>query len=667
MKSKLWYLPAVAAAIVTTAVFLSAQNGSQGTITVTVTDQSGAVVPAAELTLRNLATNDVRKATTQAVGSYTFVDLNGGTYKLTASKAGYAHTVYDKIAVQASRVTDINAVLKVGAISETVTVQAEAVPLVESTSSTIGSNIDLKQIEDLPLSDRDLTALVVLSPGFTGGNYNPGVYGVNSGTWNGLPGAAQVACMDGVIAQSSRFKDYGNAQPYSTAASPRIQNIQEMAIQTDQLEANQGYGQGNMQVTYVTRSGTNHFHGRLFADLQNSSFNANSWQNDFNGVPIPLYHKTDWGGSVGGPILKDKLFFFFSFERDGIPGALQLSSPFMTPSMQQGIYTYLGTDNNVHTVNLLTLAGAGGANATADPTVAAEITKINGSLASGTVATIPGVPYNVQQVIFREPNNQYWDYPTFRVDYNATQKLRVNFALNETKYSAPTALAPTFPGTAFAYQSSGNSSNAYTASLGIDYTVRPTLVNQFRIGYLYNSSVSANNQAGDPEKYKFIDYWNGVDGLSYQCPNGLPCSGDVFYSRVNYFYPLINFSDNIVWQHKSHAISFGVSFYREQDHYWNPPAGWTGLALGLTGGDPALNVFTSSNPALATANPTQIGEMQGFYSIVAGDIDNLGGSHPLDLQTHTYIRNTARITSMSCRRRGGCSSRTPGACGLILR
>jgi len=310
----------------------------------------------------------------------------------------------------------------------------------------------------------------------------------------------------------------------------------------------------------------------------------------------------------------------------------------MTPSMQQGIYTYLGTDNAVHTVNLLTLAGAGGANATADPKVAAEITKINGALASGTVAAIPGVPYNVQQVIFREPNNQYWDYPTFRVDYDATQKLRVNLALNETRYSAPTSLAPTFPGPSFAYQQAGSSSNAYTASVGLDYTVRPTLVNQFRMGYLYNSYVSANNQAGDPQKYKFINYWNGVDGLSFQCPNFLPCSGDVFYSRTNNFYPLINFSDNVVWQHKSHALSFGISFYREQDHYWNPPAGWTGLALGLAGGDTALNVFTSSNPALATANPSQIGEMQGFYSIVAGDIANLGGSHPLDTQTHTYTQ-----------------------------
>jgi len=200
------------------------------------------------------------------------VGLNIGTYKLTASRAGYASVVYDSVSVHAGLVTDINVTLKVGAISETVEVTAPAAPLVEATSSVVGSNIDLKLIEDLPFgTDRDLTALAALVPGAAGSVvYNPGIYGTPAVTWNGLPGAAQVTSVDGVVGQSSRFKDFGNAVPGSTAASPRIQNIQEMAVQTDQLDANQGYGQGNMQVTFVTRSGTNRFHGRLFGDLQNS-------------------------------------------------------------------------------------------------------------------------------------------------------------------------------------------------------------------------------------------------------------------------------------------------------------------------------------------------------------------------------------------------------------
>jgi hypothetical protein len=643
MKSKLWYQAAVAAIVITT-VFLSAQSGSQGTITITVLDQSGAVVPGTELSLQDLSTNEVRKAATQSSGGYSFVGLNIGTYKLTASRAGYASVVYDSVSVHAGLVTDINVTLKVGAISETVEVTAPAAPLVEATSSVVGSNIDLKLIEDLPFgTDRDLTALAALVPGAAGSVvYNPGIYGTPAVTWNGLPGAAQVTSVDGVVGQSSRFKDFGNAVPGSTAASPRIQNIQEMAVQTDQLDANQGYGQGNMQVTFVTRSGTNRFHGRLFGDLQNSSFNANSWQNDFstaigNPIPIPLFHKTDIGGSVGGPILKDKLFFFFSYERDGIPGQQQLGVngggfPYpqvINPAAQQGNYTYLGTDGAMHTVNLFTLASAQpGLATTVDASVANQLAAVNGSVKLGTLVSTPGV-FNSQTLEFREPNNQYFYYPTFRVDYNATQRLRVNLAFNESKTSQPTINAQEFPGPTFAYQTDGNKSNAYTASLGFDWTLRPTLINQFRGGFLYNYNANSPKQGNDPEKYGYINYWAGPDNLN-------PGSGAFFYSAISNFYPLINLSDNVVWQHKSHTMSFGASFYREQDHYWNPPQGYDNVVFGDANGDPMNNVFNVSNPSLSTATPGQIGSMQGYYAILTGDITFVGGSHPINPKTHTY-------------------------------
>lgn len=632
------------------------QAGYQGTVTVTVFDESGAVVTGADLALQDLSTNDVRKAVSQSVGTYSFVGLNVATYKLTASKAGYKSAVFDSVSVHAGLVTDIKVTLKVGAIAETVEVTASEAPLVESTSSVISSNIDMKMIENLPFgTDRDLTALAVLVPGFTGSTVynNPNVpYGTPVGTWNGLPGAAQVTSVDGVIGQSSRFKDFGNALPGGTAASPRIQNIQEMAIQTDQLDANQGYGQGNMQVTFVTRSGTNRFHGRIFGDLQNSSFNANSWQNDFftsqgQPTPIPLYHKTDLGGSIGGPILKDKLFFFFSYERDGVPGQQQLASGgfpsqnFMTAPVQQGNYTYLNTNGVVSTVNLFTLASAQpGLATTVDASVAAELAKINSinginGAPAGTVETTTGV-YNSDVIAFKLPDNQYWYYPTFRVDYNATQKLRVNFAFNETKYNAPTYFAPEFPGTPFAYQTGANTSNAYTGSLGFDYTISPTLINQFRGGYLYNYASNSASQSGDPEKYGFINYWAGPDGLN-------PGSGDFFYSAISNFYPAINFSDSVIWQRKSHSLIFGISYYQEQDHYWNPPQGYDNVVFGVTNcntgnpnGDPSYGVFSSTNPALALATPPQISAMQGYYAILTGDIQCIAGSHPLNTQNHTY-------------------------------
>jgi hypothetical protein len=213
----------------------------------------------------------------------------------------------------------------------------------------------------------------------------------------------------------------------------------------------------------------------------------------------------------------------------------------------------------------------------------------------------------------------------------------VNVALNESTYSQPDATPPNFPGAAFAYEKAGYTSKAYTAAVGFDYTISPTLINQFKGGFLYNGSVYANNSVNYPETYKFQTEWNGPDGLGGYAY--MPVTGTVFPNRVNNFYPLFNFADNLVWQRGSHNLGFGASFYREQDHYWNPPGGYEVANSLLAAGDPALDILQSSNPALASANAQQISEMQGFYPILAGDLQSVyggSGGHPLNPATHTY-------------------------------
>ncbi len=127
-----------------------AQHGSEGTVTVTVLDPSGSVVQGAQLELRDLATNDVRKGETQEKGTHAFVNLSLGKYKLTVSKTGFRTEVFNDVVVQAAQTTDISAALRVGAINETVEVTGGTAPLVETTTNAIGTTIDLKQIEDLP-------------------------------------------------------------------------------------------------------------------------------------------------------------------------------------------------------------------------------------------------------------------------------------------------------------------------------------------------------------------------------------------------------------------------------------------------------------------------------------------------------------------------------------
>ena len=222
------------------------QSGSQGTVVVTVTDPSGGVVPAANLSLVSTLTNDVRTAQASANGNYSFVNLPIGVYTLTIAKAGYATKIYDAVLVQASQSTDMSVALSVGSASQTVNVTAESAPVLETSSNEIGTVVDLKQIEDLPLNGRDLTAFSTLVAGY-------------NGTYNGLPSTDSGSNIDGVIGNSSRMKFTGNVQP---AVSPRLEDIEEMTVQTDQLNLNSGFGQSSTQVNFVSRRGTNRFHGR---------------------------------------------------------------------------------------------------------------------------------------------------------------------------------------------------------------------------------------------------------------------------------------------------------------------------------------------------------------------------------------------------------------------
>ena len=284
----------------------AAAQSVQGTVSITVTDPAGAVIPGAKLELKDAATNDLRAGVSPDSGTYRFVGLNIGRYVLSVTKDGFNKSVVDPVVVEAARVTDVNVQLKIGTTSSTVEVTAAAEPVLEASSNMIASTIDVQQIENLPISGRDITAFARLAPGY-------------NGTWDGAPSVAQGNNIDGVISSSSRMKFSGNAQP---SVSPRIENIEEMTVQTDQLDMDQGFGASIIQLNFVTRAGTNKFHGRLYEDLRNRDLNANSWANNGKGIARAPYILNNFGGSLGGPILKNKLFFFGSFSMSKQPGSI---------------------------------------------------------------------------------------------------------------------------------------------------------------------------------------------------------------------------------------------------------------------------------------------------------------------------------------------------------
>lgn len=592
-----------------------AQQSTTGTVTVTVTDQTGAVVSGAALELQALATNQIKKGESSAGGTYAFAGLPIGTYKLTVSKAGFSQQVLDSVIVHAAQVTDIPVSLKVGVATEVVEVHESATPLLDTTSNAISTTIDMKQIEDLPLVGRDVSQLSRLVPGYTAATADGGA------TWNGLPAIAQGNSVDGIISSTSRMKFGGDTQPQ---VSVRLENIQEMVVQTGDMNLSSGYGQSDMNASFITRSGTNALHGRAYEDFRNSYLNANSWTNDAAGLKKPHLELNNFGGSAGGRIIRDKLFFFGSYSESKEPGGFIATNTFLSPLAQQGIFT----DDKGNQINLFTqVAQPNGLTTTIAGPISDGITKINSSLPAGAV-TGTGDP-NVQQIqwLVNNPTTVY--YPAARVDYIINPNLKLDFAWNLTRTTEPGAGNPPFPGPAFAALSAKNFSKFYTNSLGLDWTITPTLINQFRGGFLYNNDEfdlgGSTGYENPATPFYSWAYGPNPSPQSYNLPSGQ-------------YYPLFSLGDNVTWQRGSHSVSFGMSWWREQDHYYNPPDGIYNYSMGLAQGDPAFNAFESYFASYSQGDRTNA---ENLYATLVGRINSItpvGSGFP-------YLKSTGQYST----------------------
>jgi len=601
-----------------------AQAGTQGIVTITVTDTSNGGVPDAELELTASDTNSVRKAKTAGGGNFNFVDLPIGTYRLVVSRGGYATTEVSTIEVHASQTTPVAVVLKIGEASETVVVSAAATPLLDATSNSLGQVIDLKAIEALPLLGRDLTALARLTPGHAGA---VGTDGSQIGVWNGQPFTNQGVNIDGVVGAASRAKYTGNVQ---AAASPRVENIAEMAVQTDQIDLDQGFGRSSMQLSYVTRSGTNQFHGRVYVDSRNSGLNANTYANNARTPKVrrPKYIYNDFGASVGGPVIHDKLFFFGSFSTRRVPQNTTQSNNYLTPSAQSGNFTYTGTDGVSHTANLLSLAAARNLPSSVNSVIAKQLTAINSSLDAGSTA--PTSDANIGSIAWNSSTPLVYYWPTARLDYNVTDKLRMNLSWNMSQQKQTGNYAPPFPGTTFANQLSGFQARSFTLGYGVDYQITPKIINQFKAGYLYASNKYSEDAPPLYATEPYV-YW-GFDSGGW---GDYRMSGQTYTLPTSNFYPVLNVSDSVSWQKGNHSIKFGGMWNREQDHYWNPPAGFPNYYLGVASGDPALGAI--STDTLSAASPNNVAEALQMYAVLTGRISSVSGSYSYSPKSGDYF------------------------------
>lgn len=279
-------------------------QGSGSTIGGRVLDSSDAVIGNAKVLLVNEATGVSVRSNTNDQGLYRFASLLPGSYRLEFTAQGFQHTVRPGITLQVSQTLQLDQVLQLGNVAETVSVTASS-PMVESQSSSMSQLIERSVIEGMPLPNRSATAMIVLSPAAT--VINPGSGGEN------LP----IFSVGGGRARNQQFSlDGGNvtnitglAVPQNQAALP-MEAMQEFRVISNNYTAEHGHSTGGV-ITMTTRSGTNQFHGSLFEYLRNDALDA---RNFFAAQKAPL-RLNQFGGALGGPILKDKTHFFASWEQ----------------------------------------------------------------------------------------------------------------------------------------------------------------------------------------------------------------------------------------------------------------------------------------------------------------------------------------------------------------
>jgi hypothetical protein len=519
----------------------------RGTILGTVTDASGAVVSNAKVTVHNINTGLERTTQTSADGSYAVPELPLGTYTVTVSQTGFQTFVANNVAVNVATERRVDAALKPGQVTQRIEVSGETLPQVETTSTDLGGILTPQTIENVPVNGRDYTKLIYLSPGVAGSpdqiSDMPGSFGVFS--MNGSRGRANNFLLDGTdmndgfrndpaINEAGVFGDPATILPIEAVAELRV---------LSNYEAEYGRNSGAV-VNIVTKSGTNTWHGSLLEYNRTSS--VGGARNFFNSVGRQdPFHNNQFGGSLGGPIIKDKTFFYVNYEGQRESGAQAGLSCVPEPGQ---------------------IAFDGGA---ANPVMAALLARSPWPAPNLNVGFVPGAAFdtgcpNGPNLATSTRFNNRVDSMIAKVDhnFNPNNLLSGRYYFGDSDQSFPFAqlaggLLPGF--------NTVTPTRVQLVSLSYVRVISPTKVNEMRLGW--NRFV----EGFLPEDHSFDPSTIGLDtGVTSPFDFGLPkitlagfsvigATTSVPRSRVDSNW---HFIDNFSWKFGRHDIKFGYEFRR---------------------------------------------------------------------------------------------------------
>ncbi len=548
-----------------------AQSG-RGTLTGTVRDAKGAAIPGASLRLIEANTGSVYAGTSNADGLYTFPELPPGTYTLTVTDSGFESYTENGITVNVGSSATVDATLKVGSATESVTVTSDASQL-QTESSDIGTTIPATLIADLPLQFngqvRNPLQFVTLTPGFSGVDTNSptdqGGFKLNGGQQAGTDIFVDGATIE--LASANLQMNYGVS----------VEAVQEFKVMTNTFDAQYGRMGGGL-VNLVTKSGNNTLHGSVYDILRNKDLDANSWINDLQGAPKPVDTQNDFGAIISGPVYfpklyngHDKTFFMFNYEgfRFDQGGSGLNSAP--TQAMTNGDFSALLQPITLYGVtypssilyDYSTCTGAnqgqecqpygGFANPTniiptseEDPVFKAAIPYLPVAPSSATT------PYeNLYQTSHAVTNANLYEV---RIDQNigSKQKISGSYDYDWRPTGYVISGAP--------LDASSTNQRTHYVRFGYDYIFRPNLLNHFNAGFSrrYRQEFSGIGSYGGnwPEKIGLKGVLNTTfPQINYNYPNGaaMPSNGaDQFYDNT------YEYDDVVSWQHGRNSFKFGT-------------------------------------------------------------------------------------------------------------
>ena len=545
-----------------------------GSITGQVTDPSGAVIVGANVTAVNVGTSVKTATQTNASGAYTIRFLPIGTYTVTVEATGFTTQQVSPFALEIDQTAKINASLKIG-VSSTVEVEADIHPILDTTDSSLGTTISTNEIANIPLNGRNFSSLTLYQPGaidtdptgLTGNN------AIERNTFNN-----GIASINGNRAQANYYTlegaDLNEPQNNLIAYNPAPDAIGEVRVISANAPATYGNANGGAIIT-ILKSGTNSYHGSAYGLLQNNNLDANSWANDHNFPIVPKNHYTQsiFGGTFGGPILKNKLFFFVDYEGARRHQGGIATASVLTQAMRNGDFSALlaqgsGSIQLYDTQNNFAPYAGDKGLPILNP-VATYLFAHPELYPLPNAAPVDGLLQNNfhgGQTNFVKNNQE-----DFKVDWTPGSVNKFNgFYAQGTGRDGSTALIPVF----FPAQ------NVYPTHVGGAswvHTFSPTIVNEARFGFTRvrwdnsiptdpsgNFGLTGNSIVGIPFVGKQLYPGFSNQSIGNNASN-VGTNANTQILRDNTF----NYYDNLTWQHGRHFFSIGGQATRYQQNYLN--------------------------------------------------------------------------------------------------